>query len=65
MSLNLAPLSYHPWFTEHLMYKGETVIRTAYHQVRMGVLTIVYCLDPPLPIASTLLNTFQVNWVIS
>ena len=47
------PLSYHPWFAEHLMYKGETVIRTAYHQVWMGVLTIVYFHDPPLPIGNT------------
>ena len=57
MTLYSAPLpitpSYHPWFTEHLMYKGETVIRTAYHQVWMGVLTIVYFHDTPLPIGNT------------
>ena len=35
------------------MYKGETGIRTAYHQVWMGLLTIVYCHDPPLPIGNT------------
>ena len=47
------PLSYHPCFTEHLMYKEETVIRTAYHQVWTGVLTIVYFHDPPVPIGNT------------
>ena len=47
------PLSYHPWFAENLIYKGETVIRTAYHQVWMGVLTIVYFHDTPLPIGNT------------
>ena len=35
------------------MYKGETGIRTAYDQVWMGLLTIVYCHDPPLPIGNT------------
>ena len=35
------------------MYKGETVIRTAYPQVWTGVLTIVYFHDPPVPIGNT------------
>ena len=35
------------------MYEGEIVIRTAYHQVWTGVLTIVYFHDPPLPIGNT------------